>query len=349
MSFKQTDKSLINLGNYEEFFLLYIDGELDPAQVQMVDDFVVLHPDLHAELDLLNDTRLTPESFSFSKEELLSHHMQQNLIDEDLFLYMDNELTASQKTAVEQDLANRPDRRLQLDALMQTQLDASQAIAYPNKKELYRREERRAAFPWMRVAAAVVLIGTATVFYFNRSETQPPAVAVLPTTPVKVAAPTINKEEVPASKLPTRINTVAVNRAAVKSPVVKVDKITSDQTANHTPQQSLTQPAEENNKYIAHATSVDTKMIAVSAKAIEPSKVIVSTINNSPVTSALHDRTTMEGTTVSNSAEAPTGNEHKGTVKGFLRKATRLIEKRTGVDPTTDGDLLIGVVAVHLK
>jgi hypothetical protein len=40
----------------------------------------------------------------------------------------------------------------------------------------------------------------------------------------------------------------------------------------------------------------------------------------------------------------------KGSVKGFLRKATRLIEKRTGFDPTNEnGELLLGVVAVKLK
>jgi hypothetical protein len=43
-------------------------------------------------------------------------------------------------------------------------------------------------------------------------------------------------------------------------------------------------------------------------------------------------------------------NEKKGSVKGFLRKATRMIEKRTGIDATNDdGRLLIGAVALKLK
>ena len=40
---------------------------------------------------------------------------------------------------------------------------------------------------------------------------------------------------------------------------------------------------------------------------------------------------------------------NKGSVKGFLRKTTRLIEKRTGIDATNDGELLIGAVAINLK
>ncbi|MGZ3924442.1 MAG: hypothetical protein ACXVBJ_11780, partial [Flavisolibacter sp.] len=43
-------------------------------------------------------------------------------------------------------------------------------------------------------------------------------------------------------------------------------------------------------------------------------------------------------------------NENKGSWKSFLRKATRVIERKTGVDPTDgDNELLIGAVAVKLK
>mgnify|MGYP003579474647 CR=1 FL=1 len=64
--------------------------------------------------------------------------------------------------------------------------------------------------------------------------------------------------------------------------------------------------------------------------------------NNLSVTPTLEERKTDGGQSIANS-------DSKGSVKGFLRKATRMIEKRTGIDATTDGDLLIGVVAVKLK
>jgi hypothetical protein len=36
--------------------------------------------------------------------------------------------------------------------------------------------------------------------------------------------------------------------------------------------------------------------------------------------------------------------------KGFLRKATRFIERRTGINPVNeDNELLIGAVAIKLK
>ena len=45
MSSNQNDNT-IHLGNYEEFFILYMDNELDAAQKQQVEEFVELHPDL---------------------------------------------------------------------------------------------------------------------------------------------------------------------------------------------------------------------------------------------------------------------------------------------------------------
>ncbi len=52
------EPSHINLGNYESFIILYMDNELNPDQVQMVEAFLALHPDLRTEFDLLMETKL---------------------------------------------------------------------------------------------------------------------------------------------------------------------------------------------------------------------------------------------------------------------------------------------------
>ena len=59
----------INRNNYEEFFLLYVDGELDAAQQHTVENFVQQNPDLAVELEMLLHTKLTPESISFDNKE----------------------------------------------------------------------------------------------------------------------------------------------------------------------------------------------------------------------------------------------------------------------------------------
>lgn len=52
---------MINLSNYEDWFLLYADGELTVAEQEAVLQFVNEHPDLKEELDLLLNMRFQPE------------------------------------------------------------------------------------------------------------------------------------------------------------------------------------------------------------------------------------------------------------------------------------------------
>lgn len=53
---------MINLSNYEDWFLLYADGELTVAEQKAVLKFVEAHPGLKEELDLLMSMRFQPES-----------------------------------------------------------------------------------------------------------------------------------------------------------------------------------------------------------------------------------------------------------------------------------------------
>ena len=61
----------IDKGNYEEFFLLYVDNELPAADREAVDSFVSAHPELREELELLLETRLIPEEQLFGNPEVL--------------------------------------------------------------------------------------------------------------------------------------------------------------------------------------------------------------------------------------------------------------------------------------
>lgn len=53
---------MINLSNYEDWFLLYADGELTVAEQEAVLQFVNIHLDLKEELDLLLSMRFQPET-----------------------------------------------------------------------------------------------------------------------------------------------------------------------------------------------------------------------------------------------------------------------------------------------
>lgn len=53
---------MVNMENYEEYMLLYADGELKPAEEKALLDFVAQHPALEAELKAYAATRLQPDT-----------------------------------------------------------------------------------------------------------------------------------------------------------------------------------------------------------------------------------------------------------------------------------------------
>jgi hypothetical protein len=60
--FKSEQHNLISLENYETFFLLYVDDELSVEERRAVELFASNHPAQQQELDILMQTRITPET-----------------------------------------------------------------------------------------------------------------------------------------------------------------------------------------------------------------------------------------------------------------------------------------------
>ncbi len=155
----------INRHNYEEYFILYLDNELDPAQRRAVEDFVQLHPDLKEELDTLLQYKLVPDNTVVfpAKEDLLKgtdySPVNASNYPEWLLLYTDNELNAEQRVFVEQFVHTNPDAKKELDLLLRCRLEP-EAVRFTHKESLYRREEKVRSLPvwWWRAAAAVILL-----------------------------------------------------------------------------------------------------------------------------------------------------------------------------------------------
>jgi len=351
MSFEPNNMNTIHLGNYEEFFILYMDNELSKEQVKMVDDFLLAHPDLKVEFDILMSTKLPWEEYSFKKNDLFAENMKLSGIDEELLLYIDGELPAGKEKILEVELASNKDYQQQHQVLSKTKLDPSEKIVYPYKKELYHRTERVIAFKmWMRVAAAVVVIAISGIVYFKN----PPSITPIPNSgntavtnkpdqnsekQVEPANNVVMPSEAPVKndvaitdennkKEGKRIDVVKTNDASEETPVAK------NLLAALTPQEEIDATPERNRVNI-----VQTEV----GNGTSPS----NNLNIGSVTILNPDRKPFNGP---DEPVAQTDNDRKGSFKGFLRKATRMIEKRTGIDPTNaNGELLIGAVAINLK
>lgn len=358
MSFKENDKKhMINLNNYEEYFLLYVDGELNETDMKDVDAFVNMHPHLKTELDVLLSTKLTPDAIFINKDELYSFSMDKLINEEQLLSYIDEELSLEEKNKIETKISSVPALQLEHEILLKTKLDPNEIIAYPNKEELYKRTRRVVPFsPWLRAAAIFVLVAVGFIIYEKRTGTgnqrsiavnhpssQPKQQTIIPTENKKpIIAPenVVNGDEQLAvladhstKKKTTQENKISnPSKTNVNESVVKNDLPNKTDIAVHNP----------DNDKIERSTS--TSLIAYVP--------VKETINNSPVTSALYERTNSSSVPKSEPDVKTVANhsDRKGSFKSFLRKAARVIEKKTGIDPANDNDeLLIGAVAVKIN
>ena len=113
---------MINLLNYETFFLLYADGELSPAEQEAVLKFVEQHPLLEEEFNRIKTLKFSP--------------------DKGLVMMDKSALRMEITEDIEADYSFEPDL----------------SIVYPNKAELYRKENVLPLY-WLRmvsVAAAIL-------------------------------------------------------------------------------------------------------------------------------------------------------------------------------------------------
>lgn len=352
MLFDSNDMNNIHTGNYEEFFILYTDNELSEEQVKMVDEFLAANPHLIAAFEMLKSTKLPLEEFSFNKKDLLAENMKLSFVDEDLLLYIDNELSSDQKKKLELKLSRNKDYQFQHCSLLQTKLDPSEKIPYPNKKELYRTTGKMVSMKlWMRVAVAVVLIAAGGIFYFRNSTPDNIAVSSKTTATNKPAPKNDSKKEM---TVPEQVSSDSkrdemaathsfnklkkLNRYADKKERKEGNPVQQNVIALNTSQKKENETRERQKLNRVQFNEVE-KTIALAEPEVSIDKIDVT---SSPFTRFTNETTDSE--------ELNAGSNRKGSIKGFLRRATRMIEKRTGIEATNEnGELLIGAVAINLK
>ncbi|RYY13589.1 MAG: hypothetical protein EOO04_31640 [Chitinophagaceae bacterium] len=164
----------INRDNYEEFFVLYIDKELTPAENAAVENFIDRNPDLKPELEMLQQTILPlDEMETFGNKNLLFRNEGEpvaaviNELNCEAFfvLYADNELNNNENALVEEFIYRHPQYQENFELIQQVKFQPEKHIVYPDKSTLYRSENDHKVVPmftrmrsWKMVAAAAVLL-----------------------------------------------------------------------------------------------------------------------------------------------------------------------------------------------
>lgn len=187
---------MINKNNYEEYFLMYADGELSHLQQKEVLQFIEDYPEYKNELDEIRLTKLNPEPLFFqAKESLL---MPENSINETNYStwflsFIDNELLEADKLEVEKFLLNNPQYSDEFSLLKKMILPVEK-IEHPNKKSLLKhRKLIKLSAGFIKTAIAASLMGLAILIWQLNRPDAINQIVVTPSAEVADLKPATNK------------------------------------------------------------------------------------------------------------------------------------------------------------
>lgn len=146
---------MINLNNYESWFLQYADDECTPAEQQAVGEFLLLHPELREELDQMLDLRLSPDKVVMPGKEFLRF--------------------------AELELLNE-----------QYRLEPDLSVVFEGKHTLYKKERLPLFYLYRTLSAAAVLVFGLAMYWLLSDEPEKQNIVREVNAPVSAARP---KEE----------------------------------------------------------------------------------------------------------------------------------------------------------
>ncbi|MBL7768461.1 MAG: hypothetical protein JNK20_05790 [Flavipsychrobacter sp.] len=334
----------INRNNYEVFFLLYIDRELNAEERQAVESFLRENPDLQMEMDMLASTTL-PEDLSSAvfpdKSKLYRTEDTSSPVTilnyESYFVqYADDELNNEEKAATEKFVYVNPEFQAEFELIQQTKLSPDNTLVFPGKDKLYRKESAniRPLFPvWIRYAAAAMVILTLGLFWMSRQEgasdlsnSQPGVIAKNPVQQTEQPAETIASGKTPGESVPEQYelakNSRPVPVATETTVEVKPEKQGSKLEAS-LPEQSAIAKIPGSNTIAEKIEDPIAGSLAINSLAANEKAIIPVQIDDEPVIIvAVNDNSGDDN------SYAP-GKEliRKTPLRGLLRKAGRIVGK----------------------
>jgi outer membrane biosynthesis protein TonB len=357
----------INRHNYEEYFILYLDNELESEDRRQVEAFAQENPDLKAELDLLLQSKLTPDTgIAFADKESLMwlgrSSVSQTNYEEWLTSYIDDELTEEERKDIERFVAGNPAIQKELALLQQTKLQP-EAIVFPHKELLYRQEEKAkvVAIRWWRIAAAAVLligISTTAIVLLNKKDKGSDEIVTVQSKEKK----SINDTAIthPGNEALVNNQVTATTDHNKDEPIINETKIKKERPAplkkekpdiakiNEEKPPTNNLPKPENNPYVngkADPNNGTTASITPTNETLTIPQENTGIVSVTPGITHTSQLTTPDD---GENVEQPNGKKNK--LRGCFRKVTRTFEKRTNIKATDDDDrLLIAGLAIKMN
>jgi hypothetical protein len=329
---------------------------------------------------MLQQTRLDVDpSIVFEGKNILMMSDSSDFINSDnyeecLVQYIDNELNAGQKAAVETYADNNPAIRSELDLLLKTNFQPEASITFTNKELLYRREEapvrRIVPIGWWRIAAAVLLLIVLTIggfTFFKNNRTAGKGMATIKDIQKSTTPEILNEKKEPANE---QLAVVPAN----SDQLVKEEAITQKENqtafAKKTTTKVIRKSVDENAPVMAKQNTINPNNLPDPSRnpnmyGIQKNDAVLADVDVSGLTKLkenTHQLPVTSSTTQSfiqtkNTLPPDEGNgggamnepEKKTKFRGLLRTITRTFEKTTNIKATDDQDrLLVAGLAIRL-
>lgn len=352
----------INRHNYEEFFLLYVDNELTAGQRKIVDAFVASNPDLRPEFELIQQSTFTTDAKldeGFIQSLLKPVADESSISEEQLLLYVDDELNAAGKEAVEKELLSNVSLQKELQWLRRSKATADTSIVFPDKSFLYKQAAparvfymSTAAKRWAAAAAVILLLGSAMWLMLDKpTDPVDPVATINPSvakeekqsTAPAVMKPNEEKQQQISTIQPTVTNETAGNKKAVIKQQINLAK-----TYTEKQQQQINIPTVESNTIAKVETPVtvhpENNSVTTSNKTETPTvQPITNTANTISYASYNNDSNSEDEQILFNEER-----QRRSGLTGFVKKAKRMFERKTGIQ-SSSSEVRFAVFAVNTQ
>ncbi len=172
----------INLSNYEEFMLDYLEGNLDESATAEMRAFLLMHPYIEQLTEDLSEIKLSPANSktSLTDDFKSSLHkpaiVEYQSIGEENFetffiAFHENDLNEGDKSRLKAFLEQNPQLIADFNEFGKIKIDHDALILFPGKESLYRKNPQRIKL-WISVAAAAAFAALA-FWLFSTEPSQP--------------------------------------------------------------------------------------------------------------------------------------------------------------------------------
>ncbi|MCK9411623.1 MAG: hypothetical protein M0Q53_04925 [Prolixibacteraceae bacterium] len=173
---------MINLDNYESWFLDYLEGNLDPGQMEMVRLFRIEHPDLAVETDELSPFLKADADLVYPGKNLLKKeefddpvHFEQSAI-----AAMEGDMREEELNQFQIWINKNPDRQKFVKEFEQCRLVPDKKIIFPGKNRLKKKSIWMSGWTQAAAVAAIALL-TLLTFIPESRKTQSTSTQIVET------------------------------------------------------------------------------------------------------------------------------------------------------------------------